>query len=61
MLRRRRFGERDWPLGKPIHVLVDDAKGESYMQDPEHRKEIDLRYRESVTLEQWRGCDTEMK
>jgi hypothetical protein len=60
LLRRRRFRERDWPLGSPIEVLVDEGRGEVYMQDQrKHRKEVVLQYAERVSLESWAGCVAE--
>ena len=46
LLRRRRFRERDWPLGRPVQVLVDEDRGDVYMQDQrKHRKEVVLQCR----------------
>ena len=60
LLRRRRFRERDWPLGRPVQVLVDEGRGEVYIQDlPKHRKEIVLQCAERVSLESWAGCVAE--
>ena len=59
LLRRRRFRERDWPLGKPVQVLVDEGRGEVYMQDRKHRKEVVLQCAERVSLKSWVGCATE--
>jgi hypothetical protein len=60
LLRRRRFRERDWPLGRPVEVLVDEGRGEVYMQDQrKHNKEIVLQCAEKVSLENWVGCVTE--
>jgi len=60
ILRRRRFRERDWPLGGRVEVLVDEGRGEVYMQDQQkHRKEIVLQCAERVSLERWVGCVSE--
>ena len=60
LLRRKRFRERDWPLGRPVQVLVDEGRGEVYMQDQrKHRKEVVLQCAERVSLESWVGCATE--
>jgi hypothetical protein len=60
LLRRRRFRERDWPLGTPVQVLVDEGRGEVYIQDQrKHRKEVVLRCPERVSLKSWGGCVTE--
>jgi hypothetical protein len=60
LLRRRRFRERDWPLGRPVQVLVDEGRGEVYMQDQrKHRNEVVLQCAERVSLESWAGCITE--
>jgi len=60
LLRRRHFRERDWPLGRPVQVLVDEGRGEVYMQDQQkHRKEIVLQCAERVSLERWVGCVSE--
>jgi len=60
ILRRRRFRERDWPLGSPDQVLLDEGRREDYMQDQKkHRKEIILQCAERVSLESWMGCVTE--
>jgi hypothetical protein len=60
LLRRRRFRERDWPLGRPVQVLVDEGRGEIYMQDQrKHRKKVVLQCAERVSLESWIGCVTE--
>jgi hypothetical protein len=60
LLRRRRFRERDWPLGSPVRVLVDEGRGEVYMQDQrKHRKEVVLQCAERVSLEGWIGCVAE--
>jgi hypothetical protein len=57
LLRRRRFREREWPLGRPVQVLVDEGRGEVYMQDQgKHRKEVVLQCAETVPLESWGGC-----
>lgn len=60
LLRRRRFRERDWPLGRPVQVLVDEGRGEVYMQDQsKNRKEVVLQCAERVSRENWIGCVTE--
>ena len=60
LLRRRRFRERDWPLGRPVQVLVDEGRGEVYMQDQrKYRKEVVLQCAERVSLESWAACVTE--
>ena len=60
LLRRRRFRERDWPLGTPVEVLVDEGRGEVYMQDQrKHKKEVVLQCAERVSLESGVGCVTE--
>ena len=57
LLRRRRFRERDWPLGSPVQVLVDEGRGDVYMQDQrKHRKRVVLQCAERVSLENWIGC-----
>jgi hypothetical protein len=59
LFRRRRFRERDWQLG-PVQVLVDEGRGEVYMQDQrKHRREVVLQCAEKVSLESWVGCVTE--
>lgn len=60
VLRRRGFRERDWPLGRPVHVLVDEGHGEIYMQDQRKRRnEVVLQCAERVSLENWIGCIAE--
>ena len=60
LLRRRRFRERDWPLGSTVRVLVDEGRAEVYMQaQRKHRKEVVLQCAERVSLESWTGCVTE--
>jgi len=60
LLRRRRFRKREWPLGRPVQVLVDESRGEVYMQDQgKHRKELVLQCAEKVSLESWTGCVTQ--
>lgn len=60
LLRRRRFRERDWPLGRPVRVLVDEGRAEIYMQDQRKpRKEVVLQCAERVSLASWIGCVTE--
>ena len=60
LLRRRRFRERDWPLGTPLEVLVDEGRAEIYMQDHrKHRKQVVLQCVERVSIETWIGCITE--
>lgn len=60
VLRRRRFRERDWPLGRPVRVLVDEGHGEIYMQDQrKHKNEVVLQCAERASLENWIGCITE--
>jgi len=57
LLRRKRFHEREWPLGRPVQVLVDEGRGAVYMQDQgKHRKEVVLQCAERVSLESWGGC-----
>jgi hypothetical protein len=54
LLRWRRFRERDWALGRPVQVLVDEGRGEVYMQDQrKHRKEVVLQCAERVSRESW--------
>ena len=60
LLPRRRFRERDWPLGRPVQVLVDEDRGEVYLHDQrKHGKEVVLQCAERVSLESWVGCVTE--
>jgi hypothetical protein len=60
LLRRRRFRERDWPLSRPVRVLVDEEYGEIYMrQQREHGKEIVVQCGQRVSIEEWSGCVTE--
>jgi hypothetical protein len=41
-------------------VLVDEGRGEVYMQDQrKHRKEVLLQCSERVSVESWVGCVTE--
>jgi hypothetical protein len=57
LLRRRRFRVRDWPLGRPVQVLVDEGHGEVYMQDQgKHRKELVLQCAERLSPESWVRC-----
>lgn len=60
LLPRRRFRERDWPLGRPVQVLVDEDRGEVYLHDQrKHGKEVVLQCAERVSLVSWVGCVTE--
>jgi len=60
LLPRRRFRERDWPLGTPLEVLVDEGRGEIYMQDHrKHRKQVVLQWVERVSIDRSIGCITE--
>lgn len=56
LFRRRRFRERDWPLDSTIQVLVDEGRGEVYMHQRKHRKQVVLQCAERVSLESWTGC-----
>jgi hypothetical protein len=59
LLRQRRFRERDWPLGTPVLVLVDEGRGEVSMQDQNQHKKVVLQCAGRVSRESWIGCGTE--
>jgi hypothetical protein len=51
----RQFKEREWIIGDPVRVSLDESKARIYLQNPKG-KEIDLGYTQRIHSEHWEGC-----
>jgi hypothetical protein len=51
----RHFKEKDWIIGDPVQIHLDENKRRIYMQNPKG-KEIELSYRNRVRSDNWEGC-----